>query len=87
VSKDTGVGISENDLPKVFDKFYQTGERTSSDISGTGLGFLLPKEIVECTAVKFGESKKAMARVFKFYSAAELVNSLDFKVRDLKQGV
>jgi PAS domain S-box-containing protein len=44
---DNGVGISKEDLPKLFNKFQQVGERTSSDITGTGLGLSICKEIVE----------------------------------------
>jgi signal transduction histidine kinase len=47
VVSDTGVGISPEDLPKVFDRFYQ-GQRTQErTISGTGLGLAITKEIIE----------------------------------------
>ena len=47
VVSDTGVGISPEDLPKIFDRFYQ-GQRTQSGIlSGTGLGLAITKEIIE----------------------------------------
>jgi PAS domain S-box-containing protein len=45
--EDTGVGIAKEDIPKVFNKFYQAGERVSTDISGTGIGLSIAKEIVE----------------------------------------
>ena len=44
---DTGIGIPPESLGKVFDKFYQVGERTATDISGTGIGLSIAKEIVE----------------------------------------
>jgi len=44
---DTGIGIAKEDLPKLFSKFQQVGERTASDMSGTGLGLVIAKEIVE----------------------------------------
>jgi signal transduction histidine kinase len=47
VVTDTGVGISPEDLPKVFDRFYQ-GKRTQTGlITGTGLGLAITKEIIE----------------------------------------
>jgi hypothetical protein len=47
VVTDTGVGISPEDLPKVFDRFYQ-GQRTQTGIvMGTGLGLAIAKEIIE----------------------------------------
>jgi signal transduction histidine kinase len=44
---DTGVGISAEDIPKLFQKFQQVGERTHTDIAGTGLGLAIAKEVVE----------------------------------------
>jgi hypothetical protein len=44
---DTGVGISPEDLPNVFDRFYQGGRTQTGLITGTGLGLAIVKEIVE----------------------------------------
>ena len=45
---DSGMGISETDLPHLFDRFYR-GQQTASLslIPGTGLGLAIVKEIVE----------------------------------------
>jgi len=43
---DTGVGISEQDLPRVFDKFYRVNS-SKKMAKGTGLGLVLVKEIIE----------------------------------------
>jgi len=45
--QDTGVGIPKESLEKVFDKFYQVGGRSLSDVAGTGIGLSVAKEIVE----------------------------------------
>ena len=47
VVSDTGVGISPEDLPKVFDRFYQGGRTQTGLITGTGLGLAITKEIIE----------------------------------------
>jgi PAS domain S-box-containing protein len=44
---DTGVGISDNDLPRVFNKFDQFGREFESAQKGTGLGLAISKGIVE----------------------------------------
>lgn len=44
---DTGIGIAEEDLPKVFDKFQQVGDSLTEKPKGTGLGLPICKEIIE----------------------------------------
>jgi len=64
---DTGAGISKDELAKVFDKFYQTAERASTDISGTGLGLSIAKEIVGLHGGKiWAESEKNQGAKFIF---------------------
>jgi len=43
---DTGVGIEQEELPKVFDKFYRV-KKNEKYAKGTGLGLNLVKQIVE----------------------------------------
>jgi two-component system phosphate regulon sensor histidine kinase PhoR len=43
---DTGIGISKDDLPKVFDKFQRI-EKPGIDAKGTGLGLSIVKALVE----------------------------------------
>lgn len=43
---DTGVGISEQDLPRLFQKFFRV-ESSKKMAKGTGLGLVLVKEVVE----------------------------------------
>jgi len=44
-AKDTGEGIAAGDLPRIWERFYQTGSTRIHD--GTGLGLALVKEWVE----------------------------------------
>lgn len=43
--RDTGVGIPEDELPQVFDRFFRAS--TSDGFSGTGVGLAVVKEIVD----------------------------------------
>jgi len=44
---DTGIGIAEQDQPKVFEEFRQVGNDNAKKIEGTGLGLTLAKKFVE----------------------------------------
>jgi len=44
---DTGVGISPEELPKIFDKFYRVKHPKTRQVIGTGLGLAIVKGIVD----------------------------------------
>ena len=45
--RDTGIGISPQDLPSIFNEFFRTAEAKTMERRGTGLGLPLVKRIVE----------------------------------------
>jgi signal transduction histidine kinase len=45
--EDTGIGISEEEIPLIFERFYRGEEPRMLQISGNGLGLAIVKEIVE----------------------------------------
>ncbi|HEX2816803.1 MAG TPA: ATP-binding protein, partial [Phenylobacterium sp.] len=47
---DTGVGMAEADIPKLFNKFSQVDSSATRRFSGTGLGLAITREIVDLMA-------------------------------------
>ena len=45
--QDNGIGITEEDIPKLFNKFQQVGRTYGGGMKGTGLGLSIVKSLVE----------------------------------------
>lgn len=47
IIKDTGIGMKEEQLQKIFEEFSQASDDTTSKFGGTGLGLTITKTLVE----------------------------------------
>ena len=63
---DTGIGISEADLPYVFDRFYKA-DKSRTGSSGSGLGLSIAREILQSMGERIWvTSKPGQGSVFSF---------------------
>lgn len=64
---DTGLGISKEELPRIFEKFYQGRRTYGPGMQGTGLGLNIVKSLVELHGGELTvESESGKGSVFSF---------------------
>ena len=65
---DTGKGISEEEIPLIWNKYYKNDKNHQRNVVGTGLGLSIVKSILEKHQFKYGvKSKKNKGSNFYFY--------------------
>ncbi len=68
IVRDEGFGISSEQLPHVFEKFYRVPQKGASAVIGTGLGLALTQEIVEMHGGRISvESEPNTGSLFTIY--------------------
>ena len=47
ITRDNGIGIEEENLKRIFDRFYRIDHSRTGDITGTGLGLSIVQQVVK----------------------------------------
>ena len=64
---DTGIGIAEDQIPRLFSKFFQIGRDAGPGTKGTGLGLAICREIIELHGGRiWAKSEPGKGSIFTF---------------------
>ncbi len=65
--RDTGIGIPEEDQPRLFERFYRVDKARSREMGGTGLGLAIVKHLAKAMGGDVGvRSKEGVGSTFWF---------------------
>ena len=78
--KDTGIGISAEDLTHIFQKFYRADNSDTREIGGTGLGLYIVKQRVEAMGGRVS-AESAVGQGTVFYVALPRLSAEEYQKR------
>lgn len=81
---DTGIGMDEEFVQRLFDKFSQEYESVSRKYGGTGLGMSICKDLVELMGGKiYATSKKGVGTTITFELTLDKGTNADLKTKEI----
>lgn len=86
--RDTGIGIPEDALSRIFDRFYQVDDGATRAVGGTGIGLALAKEIVELHGGRIeASSVLGVGTTLRFWLPNELPASAPIERRRVRKAL
>lgn len=81
--KDTGIGIPDDKIDKIFERFHQLDNQISRKYEGTGIGLALTKELIESLGGKISvKSKLNEGSTFTITLPYEIINDNDSEIME-----
>lgn len=74
---DTGVGVEEKDLPRLFDRFYRAEKSRSREGGGTGIGLAISRALVEAMGGRIRAESDGLGRGATFVFMLPVSDGVD----------
>jgi signal transduction histidine kinase/DNA-binding response OmpR family regulator len=86
IVQDTGIGILSSQLPRIFERFYQSDNSITRQYEGTGIGLALVKEIVDLHGGQVkAESWEGKGSIFTVQIPLKLADIQEFELLNLPE--
>lgn len=84
--EDTGIGIKQEDMDKLFQSFKRLDEKKNHKVEGTGLGLTLTKKLIEMLGGTIEvESEYGVGSTFSIYLSQKIINKTP--IGDIKEAI